>query len=200
MKTLQAVSDSELLESFRQGNEKAFEMLVRRHQSRVYSTAMVVVRDSDVAQDIVQDTFLKFFQVFKEGRYNEEGKLLPYLLRVAHNLAIDHIRAQTKMPKITTSDGKDVFSFLNISSGESLTVLERKESMDILRHAISKLPKVQQELLILRYFGKMSFKEISEVTNINKNTCLGYVRNAVINLRKYLVPKVQCYDSNLYPK
>jgi len=200
MNILHAVSDSQLLESFRSGSEKSFETLVRRHQSRIYSTAMLVVRDQDVAQDIVQDTFLKFFNVFKAGKYNEEGKLLPFLLRMAHNLAIDYLRKKSHFPKVTTSEGTDIFSFLNISEDEAFDTLERKESHDILRLAISKLPPIQQELLILRYFGKMSFKEISELTRINKNTCLGYVRNAVINLRKYLVPKEKSYDSNLYPK
>ena len=200
MNTVHAVSDSQLLESFRSGSEKAFETLVRRHQSRVYSTAMLVVRDQEVAQDIVQDTFLKFFNVFQSGKYNEEGKLLPFLLRVAHNLAIDYIRKKSRLPKITSSDGKDIFSFLNISDETTFDGIEKKESHETLRLAISKLPPIQQELLILRFFGKMSFNEISELTQINKNTCLGYVRNAVINLRKHLVPKVISYDSNLYPK
>jgi len=200
MNTLHAVSDSQLLESFRSGSEKSFESLVRRHQARVYSAAMLVVRDQDVAQDIVQDTFLKFFTVLQEGRYNDEGKLLPYLLRVAHNLSIDHLRKLSRLPKVTTSDGKDIFNFLNIKQEDAFDTLEKKENQDRLRLAISKLPPIQQELIILRYFGKMPFKEISELTGINKNTCLGYVRNAVINLRKYLVPKIKSYDSNLYPK
>jgi RNA polymerase sigma factor (sigma-70 family) len=200
MNTLHAVSDSQLLESFRTGSEKAFEALVKRHQARVYSTALLVVRDKDVAQDIAQDTFLKFFTVLQSGKYNDEGKLLPFLLRVSHNLAIDHLRRESKLPKVTTSDGKDIFSFLNIREDDAFDTLERKENRDVLRLAISKLPPIQQELLILRYFGKMPFKEISELTGINKNTCLGYVRNAVINLRKYLVPKIKSYDSNLYPK
>jgi RNA polymerase sigma-70 factor (ECF subfamily) len=188
------------LESFSSGNEKAFETLVRRHQSRIYSTAMIIVRDSDIASDIVQDTFLKFLTVFRENRYNDQGKLLPYLLRLAHNLAIDHMRELKRRPKITTSDGKDIFSFLNIPQEDALVGVEKMEANAALRHAISKLPQIQQELIILRYFGKMSFKEISELTNININTCLGYVRNGVINLRKHLVLKEKSYDSNLYPK
>jgi RNA polymerase sigma-70 factor (ECF subfamily) len=200
MKILHAVSDSQLLESFGSGNEKAFETLVRRHQSRIYSTAMIIVRDSDIASDIVQDTFLKFLTVFRENRYNDQGKLLPYLLRLAHNLAIDHMRELKRRPKITTSDGKDIFSFLNIPQEDALEGVEKMEANAALRHAISKLPQIQQELIILRYFGKMSFKEISELTNININTCLGYVRNGVINLRKHLVLKEKSYDSNLYPK
>jgi RNA polymerase sigma-70 factor (ECF subfamily) len=148
----------------------------------------------------VQDTFLKFLTVFRENRYNDQGKLLPYLLRLAHNLAIDHMRELKRRPKITTSDGKDIFSFLNIPQEDALVGVEKMEANAALRHAISKLPQIQQELIILRYFGKMSFKEISELTNININTCLGYVRNGVINLRKHLVLKEKSYDSNLYPK
>jgi RNA polymerase sigma factor (sigma-70 family) len=200
MTTLQAVSDSGLLESFRTGNQKAFETIVRRHQARLYATAMLLVRDQEVARDIVQDAFVKFYTVFSEGRYNEEGKLLPYLLRVTHNLGIDYLRAQKKMPRITTSDGKDIFDFLNIRSEDAFDRLESRENHEVLRLAIQKLPKIQQELLILRFYGKMPFKDISELTGINLNTCLGYVRNAVINLRKHLDPKINAYDSKLYPK
>jgi RNA polymerase sigma factor (sigma-70 family) len=200
MTTLHAVSDSGLLDSFRTGNQRAFETLVRRHQARVYATAMVLVRDSEVARDIVQDTFIKFYTVYSDGRYNEEGKLLPYLLRVAHNLGIDHLRAQKKMPRVTNSEGKDIFTFLNIRNEDAFDTLESRENHEILRLAISKLPKVQQELVILRFYGKMPFKEISELTGINLNTCLGYVRNAVINLRKQLAPSIKAYDSKLYPK
>ena len=200
MTTLHAVSDSGLLDSFRTGNQRAFETLVRRHQARVYATAMVLVRDSEVARDIVLDTFIKFYTVYNDGRYNEEGKLLPYLLRVAHNLGIDHLRAQKKMPRVTNSEGKDIFTFLNIRNEDAFDTLESRENHEILRLAISKLPKVQQELVILRFYGKMPFKEISELTGINLNTCLGYVRNAVINLRKQLAPSIKAYDSKLYPK
>jgi len=200
MNTLQAVSDSGLLESFRSGNQKAFETIVRRHQSRLQSTAMLLVRDPEVARDIVQDTFVKFYTVFSEGRYNDEGKLLPYLLRVTHNLGIDYLRSQKKMPRITTSDGKDIFEFLNIRNEDAFDRLESKENHEALRLAIQKLPKIQQELLILRFYGKMPFKDISELTGINLNTCLGYVRNAVINLRKHIAPQINAYDSKLYPK
>ena len=200
MNTLQAVSDSGLLESFRSGNQKAFETIVRRHQSRLQATAMLLVRDSEVARDIVQDAFVKFYTVFSEGRYNEEGKLLPYLLRVTHNLGIDHLRAQKKMPRITNSEGKDIFTFLNIRNEDAFDTLESRQNHEVLRLAISKLPKVQQELLILRFYGKMPFKDIAELTGINLNTCLGYVRNAVINLRKQLAPTINAYDSKLYPE
>ena len=200
MNTLQAVSDSGLLDSFRSGNQKAFETIVRRHQARLQSTAMLLVRDPEAARDIVQDTFVKFYTVFSEGRYNEEGKLLPYLLRVTHNLGIDYLRAQKKMPRITTSDGKDIFEFLNIRNEDAFDRLESRENHEALRLAIQKLPKIQQELLILRFYGKMPFKDISELTGINLNTCLGYVRNAVINLRKYIAPQINAYDSRLYPK
>ena len=200
MNTLQAVTDSGLLDMFRAGNQKAFETIVRRHQARLHASAMLLVRDPEVSRDIVQDTFIKFYTVFTEGRYNEEGKLLPYLLRVTHNLGIDHLRSQKKMPKITNQEGKDIFSVLNIRNEDAFDTLESRENHEVLRLAISKLPKIQQELLILRFYGKMPFKEIAELTGINLNTCLGYVRNAVINLRKHLAPQINSYDSKLYPR
>lgn len=201
MQTLQAVSDSSLIESFLSGNQKAFEQLVRRHQSRVYSTALLVVRDKYVAEDILQDSFIRFFNVLQSGKYREDGRFLPYILRISHNLAIDYIRNSKRVPTITSSDGEDVFRFLDFKTESALDCMEKEERNGHLKWAISKLPDDQREVVILRHFGKMSFKEIADLTGLNINTTLGKMRYALVNLRKHLVvQKKTKYDPNFYPR
>jgi len=200
MNTLKASADCDLIESFLSGNQKCFETIVRRHQSRVYSTAMLVVRDKYVAEDILQETFLKFFKVLMEGKYTHQDKLLPYLLRVSHNLAVDYLRKYSRTPVITSVNGKEIFNFLNIGEEFSFDSFDRDIEKERLKWAISKLPEKHREILLLRYFADMSYKEISEMLGLNLNTCLGRMRYAIKNLKKYLVPKVKRYDQNLYPK
>ena len=200
MNTLKASTDLDLIESFLSGNQNAFETIVRRHQKKIYSTAMLVVRDKYVAEDILQDTFLKFFKVLNEGRYQHLDKLLPFLLRISHNLAVDYIRRTSNAPIITTANGKNIFDFLNIGDEIAFDVIDKNFEKERLKWAIAKLPEKQREMLLLRYFADMPFKEIAELINVNQNTCLGRMRYAIKNLKKYLVPKVKKYDQNLYPK
>jgi len=200
MQTLQAVSDSFLIESFLSGNQKSFEQLVRRHQSRIFSTALLVVRDKYVAEDILQESFIRFFKVLQSGKYKEEGKLLPYLLRISHNLAIDYIRTSKKAPAITSADGEDVFRFLDLKVESTLDRMEKDELNGRLKWAIAQLPDDQREVVILRHFAQMTFKEIAELTGLNINTALGKMRYAIKGLRKHLVQKQKKYDPNLYPR
>jgi RNA polymerase sigma factor (sigma-70 family) len=200
MNTLKASTDLDLIESFLSGNQNAFATLVRRHQQRIYSTAMLVVRDKYIADDILQETFLKFFKVLTEGKYQHRDKLLPFLLRISHNLAIDSVRRTRSSPVITTADGKNIFDFLNIGEEFSFDGYDKNIEKERLKWAIAKLPEQHREILLLRYFADMSFKDIAELINVNQNTCLGRMRYAIKNLKKYLVPKVKRYDQNLYPK
>jgi RNA polymerase sigma-70 factor (ECF subfamily) len=199
MKTKHASTDSELIGSFLDGNIKSFEILVKRYQNRVYSTAMLVVRDRYVAEDIVQDTYLKFYQVLSENRYVHDEKTSAYLVRISHNLAIDHVRRLSRNPVITTVDGKNIFEILNIGKEISFDEFDKDKEKEKLKWAISQLPEREREILMLRYFAEMKFKEISEFTNINMNTCLGLMRSAVKHLRKHLLPKEKVYDKNIYP-
>jgi len=200
MNTLKASTDSDLIESFLSGNQNAFETIVRRHQSKIYSTAMLVVRDKYIAEDILQETFLKFFKSLNTGKYQEQNKLLPFLLRISHNLAIDHVRRLTDAPVITSANGKNIFDFLNIGEEFAFDAYDKNIGKERLKWAIAKLPEKHREILLLRYFADMSFKEIAELLDVNQNTCLGRMRYAIKNLKKYLVPKVKRYDQNLYPK
>lgn len=200
MQTLQAVSDSQLIESFLAGDQKSFELLVRRYQGKVYTTALLIVRDKYVAEDILQDSFIRFFKKLQEGQYTEKGKLLPYLLRVANNLAIDYIRREKLLPRITTSDGSDLFRFLNLKAESSTAKLEKNEMSELLKLAINNLKPAEREVIALRYFAGMSFKEIADITGLNHNTALGRMRYAVRSLRKQLLQYKESYDPNLYPR
>jgi len=200
MNTLRASTDLELLESFNSGNQKAFETLVRRHQKQIYTAALVVVRDRYVAEDILQETFIKFFKELRTGRYEERNKMQAYLVRISHNLAIDYVRKSAKIPLITNVYGKDIFDFLNIDAEISLDDFDGDIEKERLRWAIHKLPDEVREMVLLRCFAQMSYKDISELINVNQNSCLGRMHKAVQLLKKYLVPKEKRYDQKLYPK
>jgi RNA polymerase sigma factor (sigma-70 family) len=200
MNALNASTDSQLIESLLTGNAKSFEVLVKRYQSKIYTTAMLVVRDRYVAEDILQDTFLRFYEAVMDGRYVHYDKTKAYLVRVSHNLAIDYVRRKTKAPIISNVDGKNIFDFLNIGKEISLDDFDKDIRKEQLKWAISQLPDREREVFMLRYFAGMKFKEISEMIQVNENTCLGRMRSAIGILKKYLVPKVKSYDQNLYPK
>lgn len=200
MNTLKTASDSFLIGSYLTGNQKAFAIIVQRYQSRVFSTALVVVKDRYVAEDILQETFCRFVVVLQKGTYAHHDKLAGYLLRVAHNLAIDFVRKKGNMPQIVSPDGEDIFRFLNISDNSSLYKTEKEEMLADLKEAIKELPDDQREIVLLRCFSHMTFKEIADFTGLNINTALGRMRYAVQGLRKILLKKKEAYDTNLYPQ
>ena len=200
MHNLKAESDSFLIESFVSGDQKAIAVLVKRYQSKVYTAANLVVKDRYVAEDILQDTFCKFIIAVREEKYKHLDKLGGYLVRVAHNLAIDYIRRKNIAPTITNYDGEDIFQFLNIREDSALDSEDANDLHARLRKAINQLPDEQREIVLLRYFAQMSFKEIADLTHINLNTALGRMRYGVMNLRKHLIQKEKEYDSKLYPE
>ena len=178
--------DSQLVSGFIQGKERYLEVLVNRHQSRIYTFIISKVRDADLANDIFQDTFFKVIVTLKKGKYNEEGKFLPWVMRIAHNLVIDHFRRLKRMPTISPKKDFDIFDI--ISNGEmnvESTMIKSQIESD-LRKLIENLPPDQMEVLKLRHYSKMSFNEISECTGVSINTALGRMRYALINLRKLM--------------
>jgi RNA polymerase sigma-70 factor (ECF subfamily) len=179
-----SLSDSELIRAYRAGDEQAFEILLTRHQERVYTKIHFIVRDSELANDLFQDTFIKVVRLLKEGKYIEEGKFLPWILRISHNMAIDHFRRNKKMRMVRSRDNYDVFS--TIDTGE--THIEDQLVMDQIhtdvRHLIDELPEDQREVVRMRMYDNLSFKEIASTTGVSINTALGRMRYAVINLRK----------------
>ena len=178
--------DQDLVDLYIKGNEPCLEILIARHKKRVFSYIMMVVRDRHLAEDIFQDTFIKVIQTLKRGSYNDEGKFLPWVLRIAHNLVIDHFRRVKRMPLVDAGEDFDIFSVLTMRQGNAEDKLVKKQVRSDVRKAIEKLPSEQREVLIMRHYLDMSFKEIADTTNCSINTALGRMRYALINLKKSL--------------
>ena len=181
-------SDAVLVKEYISGNERALEILVLRHKSRVYNFIYSKVLDGDLSEDIFQDTFIKVIRTLKKGSYNEEGKFLPWLMRIAHNLIIDHFRKSNRMPKFESKDKEfDIFSMLKDSSRNAEKQLILDQISADVRKLVDELPDDQKEVVNMRLFKDMSFKEIAENTNVSINTALGRMRYAIINLRRLVV-------------
>ncbi|MFA7447038.1 MAG: sigma-70 family RNA polymerase sigma factor [Weeksellaceae bacterium] len=184
--------DSQLVASYMKGDELALEKLIYRHKSKLFGFIFSKVLDKDVAEDIFQDTFVKVILTLKEGRYNEEGKFLPWVMRIAHNLSIDYFRSKTRMPMIGETfldEDFSIFDFLADPEDSSETKIIKEQIDKDLRSIIEFLPEDQREVLYMRMFKDLSFKEIAEETNVSINTALGRMRYALINLRKLIEEK-----------
>ena len=193
------VNDSELVSLYiKNSDEKAFETLVRRYKSKVYTTIYLIVKDTFVAEDLMQDVFIKAVDVLRSGRYNDEGKFLPWVLRIAHNMAIDYFRRDKRYPNVVFEDGSSVFNTLDFAEDSFEEVQIREESHSHLRSLIKMLPDTQREVLVMRHYEDMSFQEIADATGVSINTALGRMRYALINLRKMMSKHSPSYDTNLY--
>lgn len=183
-------TDSWLISSFKNGDEKALAVLIERHQKEIFTYIFYKVMDESLANDIFQDTFMKIIVTLKEGRYNEEGKFVLWAKRIAHNLIIDHYRLKAKHNKVTeTSYDNEEFSIFDLISVKEENIEEQLISRQIqedLMKILNYLPENQQEVVKLRFFDGLSFKEIAEQTDTSINTTLGRVRYALINLRKIM--------------
>ena len=179
-----SLSDSELIRAYRGGDEQAFDILLTRHQERVYTKINFIVRDSELANDLFQDTFIKVIRLLKEGKYVEEGKFLPWILRIAHNMSIDHFRRNKKMRMVRSRDEVDVFAKIDTGEAHAEDLLVEGQIHSDVRRIIDELPEDQREVVRMRMYDNLSFKEIAETTGVSINTALGRMRYAVINLRK----------------
>ncbi len=188
------VSDSQLISLYKNGSEDAFTELVTRHKNKIFTTIYMIVKDHDLAEDLLQETYVKVVNTVKSGRYNEEGKFLPWVTRIAHNLSIDHFRRAKRYPTIVLEDGSNVSNSLEFSE-DSI-----EDTHTLLRELIQELPESQREVLMMRHYMQMSFQEIAEVTDVSINTALGRMRYALINLRKRMDKLNVAYDKNLYPE
>ena len=188
------LSDSCLISLYSEGNEEAMSILVDRHKSRIFTTIYLIVKDRYIAEDILQDVFIKTINIIRQKKYNEQGKFLPWILRIAHNQAIDHFRKEKRNPKITLADGSDIFNCLKFSEDFSESENLSKDSKRFLKKTIENLPEKQKQVLIMRHYMDMSFQEIAEATNVSINTALGRMRYALIALRKKIKPKQIAYD------
>jgi len=182
----QKLDDAVLVSNYISGNERALEILILRHKQRIYSFIYSKVQDRDVSDDIFQDTFIKVINTLKLGKYNEEGKFLPWIMRIAHNLIIDFFRKGNRMPTFQNTDEFDIFSVLGDNTLSAENQIIQSQIYDDVRKLVEELPDDQKEVLVMRIFKDMSFKEISEQTSVSINTALGRMRYALINLRKMI--------------
>ncbi|MBU0489897.1 MAG: sigma-70 family RNA polymerase sigma factor [Bacteroidetes bacterium] len=183
-------NDQELVSQYINGNESSLEVLIRRHKSRLYSYILYQVKDSEVASDLFQDTFMKVIRTLKLGQYNEEGKFLPWVMRISHNLVIDHFRREQKMPIAGRStEDFDIFSTIRNSDENIEDKMIREQISSDVRRLIDFLPDEQREVLLMRHYKNMSFKDIADSTNVSINTALGRMRYAILNLRKLIAEK-----------
>ena len=180
------IQDAELVSNYIQGNENALSILIERHKQRIYSFIYSKVYDRDITEDIFQDTFIKVIRTLKLGKYNEEGKFLPWVMRIAHNLVIDHFRKNSRMPKFDNAGEFSIFSVLSDSSLNAEKSIIKEQVEEDVRRIIEELPDDQKQVLMMRMYQDMSFKEISERTGVSINTALGRMRYALINLRKVI--------------
>lgn len=183
---LQQVSDQDLVKLYIGGDETVIEELLRRHKSKIFTSIYLLVKDQYLAEDIFQDAFIKVINTLRSGRYNEEGKFLPWVMRIAHNLVIDYFRKEKRAPTITSADGTDVLNLIQIHEESAEERMLREQTHTDLRKMIQYLPDEQKEVLIMRHYADLSFKEIAELTDVSINTALGRMRYALSNLRKMM--------------
>lgn len=191
--SIQILNDNELVQLYIEGNEESLAVLLTRHKRKIFSSIIIVVKDHQLSEDIFQDTFFKVIQTLKKGQYNEEGKFLPWVIRIARNLIIDHFRRIKKMPPVPVyinDEGEEVSVFSSLAATDDQA--NNKEMAHIkknMRNLISELPSDQRDVVLMRIYYDMSFKEISDFTGVSINTALGRMRYALINLKKMIEEK-----------
>lgn len=184
------LNDQNLIENYLSGDEKSLEVLLARHKEKVFSSIFFLVKDQFLAEDIFQDTFVKVVKTLRSGNYNDEGKFLPWVLRIAHNLCIDHFRKQKRFPAFTSTDEDfDIFKVISHTDLGPDEKMSAKHAGNVVRDLIKQLPEDQRQVLVLRHYVDMSFKEISALTGVSINTSLGRMRYALLNMRKMIHDK-----------
>ena len=181
-----AIDDSVLVSDYIKGKESALSILINKHQQRLFSFIYSKVQDRAVTEDIFQDTFIKVIRTLKKGNYNEQGKFLPWVMRIAHNLVIDYFRKSNRMPAFKNTDEFDIFSVLGDGNLNVEKKIIQEQIHSDVRELVKELPDEQREVLVMRIYKDMSFKEISENTGVSINTALGRMRYALINMRKLI--------------
>jgi RNA polymerase sigma-70 factor (ECF subfamily) len=192
--------DGELIAQYRNGSTAAFDLLVDRYQSKVYTTIFLIVKDQEIAEDLLQDVFVKVVQTLNSDKYNEEGKFQPWLMRIAHNLAIDHFRKAKRYPTIVLEDGTNLLNSMRFAEDSIEDIRVKEETLEMVKKLIEELPDAQKQVLIMRHYLDMSFQEIADQTGVSINTALGRMRYALIHLRKKMKQLTIAYDKIFYPK
>ena len=186
MKALNLATDNQLVHSFQKGDSKALEILITRYKDKIFTSIHILVKDRYLAEDLFQDMFIKIIDTLRSKRYNEEGKFLPWAMRVGHNLCVDHFRKINRTPAITTSNDRNIFEFLVMPEDGIDKLMVHLQNHDRLRKVIDMLPDDQREVIVLRHYADFSFKKIAETTNCTLNTALGRMRYGLFNMRRIM--------------
>lgn len=186
MKHRVSITDKELISGYIKGNESNLGTLINRHKSKIFTHIMIIVKDKELAEDIFQDAFIKVIKTLRTGKYREKGKFLPWAMRIAHNLAVDYFRNAKRIQTTSGSEDFDIFDIIEQTDDSIEDVIVIENIHTDLRALIEKLPEKQKEVLTMRHYCEMSFKEIAQKTNVSINTALGRMRYSLINLRKLI--------------
>jgi RNA polymerase sigma factor (sigma-70 family) len=189
MKIMNQLSDQQLIHLYLDGDSEAISSLVTRYKDKIYTSIYLLVKDKYLAEDIFQDAFIKVIDTINGGRYKDEGKFLPWVMRIAHNLCVDHFRKVKRSPSIKTSDDRDIFEVLNFSEAGADEKMMQSQSYERVRKMLDMLPEDQKEVIVMRHYADLSFKEIAKLTDCSINTALGRMRYGLINLRKMMVER-----------
>jgi len=189
MKCLNNLTDQQLIHLYMDGDADALATIVVRYKDKIFTSIYLLVKDRFLAEDIFQDVFIRVIDTLKGGRYTDEGKFLPWAMRIAHNMCVDHFRKVKRTPTIKTSDDRDIFEVLNFSEPGVDQKIMAGQSHDRVRKMVDMLPEDQREVIILRHYADLSFKEIADLTSCSINTALGRMRYGLINLRKMMTEK-----------
>ena len=183
---VKALNDKELINLYLTGDQKAFEVLLTRHKNKIYTSIYLFVKDHDLAQDIFQEVFIKIIDTLRKGKYNHEGKFLQWAMRISYNLCVDYFRRSKRRTKVSPSETFDIFDVLEVQDDNMETTMIKSQTHTKVRELVDLLPPEQKEVVILRHYADMSFKEIAALTRVSINTALGRMRYALINIRKML--------------
>ena len=189
MKCLNNLTDQQLIHLYMEGDANALATIITRYKDKIYTSIYLLVKDKYLTEDIFQDVFIRIIDTLKGGRYTDEGKFLPWAMRIAHNMCVDHFRKVKRTPTIKTSEDRDIFEVLNFSEAGADQKMMNGQSHDRVRKMVDMLPEDQREVIILRHYAELSFKEIAELTQCSINTALGRMRYGLINLRKMMTEK-----------
>jgi len=183
---VKTISDQDLIHNYLAGDDKSFEILLNRHKNKIYTQIYLFVKDHDLAEDIFQEVFIKIIDTLRKGKYNHEGKFLQWAMRISYNLCVDHFRRSKRRTKVSPSETFDIFDVLEVKDDNMETTMIKSQTYTKVRELVDMLPAEQREVVILRHYADMSFKEIAALTRVSINTALGRMRYALINIRKMI--------------
>lgn len=186
---LKSLTDQELINNYLGGDDRAFEVLLTRHKNKIYTSIYLFTKDTDLSEDIFQEVFIKIIDTLRKGKYNHEGKFLQWAMRIAYNMCVDNFRRSKRRTKVGSTDTFDIFDVLECSHPNKEQDMIKQQTYDKVRMLVDQLPPEQREVVILRHYADMSFKEIAQLTRVSINTALGRMRYALINIRKMVEEK-----------